>query len=545
MIYLSTLMLSLFITLSLVPPLKSLATRYRAVDFPNERKIHTQPIPKIGGLAMALGALIPILLWTSMNGFGHALLAGSAVILVFGFLDDMLDLPYQAKFLAQLAAALIVIFLGDVQLRCFGSLAPEAFLCPSTIAIPLTVIVIVGVTNAINLSDGLDGLAGGITLLTFICIGYLAYLGGHLFTLTVTAAVIGAIFGFLRFNTYPAVVFMGDTGSQLLGFLAICLSIHITQGNQPLSPLLPMIILGFPILDTLTVMTERIARRRSPFKADKNHFHHKLMRLGLYHTEAVFAIYVLQSFLIVSAVIFRFHAEWFWLLFYGIFSGLIIASFAILERRQWQVPRRDFIDQMIKGRLKFLKEQHILIKVCFRSIEFGLPLLLIVSCLLTGQVPGYFAYVAGLLAVALVAGQFLRPSFAPTALRVSLYLTVPFLVYLVESVVRELPLGFNRLYHLAFVVMVMFVILTLKFTRRRKGFKTTPMDFLVLLIALLVPNIPDTRIQSLHMGMIAAQIIVFLFGFEVLVGELRGELKRQTIFVAMAFAIIPVKYFLF
>ena len=91
----------------------------------------------------------------------------------------------------------------------------------------------------------------------------------------------------------------------------------------------------------------------------------------------------------------------------------------------------------------------------------------------------------------------------------------------------------------------MFVILTLKFTRRRKGFKTTPMDFLVLFIALLVPNIPDTRIQSLHMGMIAAQIIVFLFGFEVMIGELRGELKRQTVFVAIALSIIPLKYFLF
>jgi UDP-GlcNAc:undecaprenyl-phosphate GlcNAc-1-phosphate transferase len=526
----------------MVPPLKSLAARCSAVDMPNERKVHTRPIPKIGGLAIACGALIPILLWASLNEFGRALMTGAAIIVVFGFLDDILDLPYKAKFLAQIIAALIVIHFGHLHLNYLGNLAPDDYQLPAALAIPLSVFVIVGVTNAINLSDGLDGLAGGITLMTFICLGYLAYLGEHYFTLTLSVAVIGAIFGFLRFNTYPAVIFMGDTGSQLLGFLAICLSIYITQGNQPLSPLLPLIILGFPILDTLTVMTERIMKGRSPFKPDKNHFHHKLMRLGLFHTEAVFTIYVLQSLLITSAVVFRFHSELFWLIFYSLFSGLIILAFVILDRRHWTFPRTDLIDKVIKGRLKILKEKHIIIKICFRSIEYGLPLLLAISCLLLDNIPGYFAAIAGGLSLLILTCLLIRPSLSATSMRICLYFVVPFLIYLVESVVRDFPLGANRLYHMAFGVMVLFVVLTLKFTRRRKGFKTTPMDFLVLFIALLVPNIPDTRIQSLHMGMVAAQIIAFLFGFEVLIGELRGELKRQMIFAAIIFAIIPAKY---
>ncbi len=544
MIYLSTLLLSLFITISLVPPLKSLAIRFQAVDIPNERKVHTRPIPKIGGLAMACGALIPILLWAAMNGFGHALLAGSAVIVIFGFLDDLWDLPYKAKFLAQLAAALIVVQFGQLELCCLGNLAPEGFLLPTALALPLTVFVIVGVTNAINLSDGLDGLAGGITLMTFICIGYLAYQGGHFFTLTVSVAAIGAIFGFLRFNTFPAVIFMGDTGSQLLGFLAICLSIHITQGNQPLSPLLPLIILGFPILDTLTVMTERIMKGASPFKPDKNHFHHKLMRLGLFHTEAVFTIYLLQSFLILSAIVFRFYSEWFLLFFYAIFSSVIISTFTILDHRHCQLPRTDFIDKMIKGRLKVLKERNIIIKVSFRCVEFGMPLLLASTCLLSRNTPGYFAVVAGGLSLLLIAIFFLRRSLSATAIRIGLYLVIPFLVYISEAGAADLPLNIHRSYSIAFGVMVMFVILTLKFTRRRKGFKTTPMDFLVLFIALVVPNITGTQIASLNMGMIAAKIIVLLFGYEVLIGELRGELKRQVIFAAAAMAIIPIKFFI-
>lgn len=538
-------MLSLFITLVLIPILKEYAVRVECVDVPCERKVHSLPMPKVGGIAMAIGALIPVILWLPTDRFINSLLIGSGIIVIFGFIDDMRELGYKAKLTGQLAAALVVIFYGGLSIRCMGACLPEGTLLPTWMATPLTLLAIIGVTNAINLSDGLDGLAGGIAVLIFLCIAYLAFRAGSIPMALLAVSVIGAVFGFLRYNTYPAVIFMGDAGSQLLGFLAVCMSISLTQDNQALSQFLPLIILGFPILDTLTVMIERLTKGHSPFKADKNHFHHKLMRLGLYHTEAVFTIYVLQSFLIVSAVVFRFHSEWFWLFFYSVFSGMIISTFAILERRQWQLPRRDLIDQMIKGRLKFLKEQHILIKVSFRTIEFGLPLLLLVSCLLVQQIPGYFASLAGLLAVTLVTLQFVWPPFAQTALRLSLYIVVPFLVYLVESAVRELPLGFNRLYHLTFGVMVMFVILTLKFTRRRKGFKTTPMDFLVLFIALLVPNIPDTRIQSLHMGMIAAQIIVFLFGFEVMIGELRGELKRQTVFVAIALSIIPLKYFLF
>jgi UDP-GlcNAc:undecaprenyl-phosphate GlcNAc-1-phosphate transferase len=337
---------------------------------------------------------------------------------------------------------------------------------------------------------------------------------------------------------------MGDTGSQLLGFLAICLSIHITQGNQPLSPLLPLIILGFPILDTLTVMIERIRKGNSPFKPDKNHFHHKLMQLGFFHTEAVFTIYVLQSILIVSVIVFRFYAEWFWLIYYMIFSGAIIITFIVLDRQKWKLPRTDVIDKLIKGRLKVLREKNIIIKVSFRCVEYGLPMLLAATCLLGRNIPGYFATIAVLLAVLLLVVFFIRKRLSSSVMRIGLYLLIPFIVYLSEAGAAQLSVTTHRTYHLAFGVMVMFVVLTLKFTRRRKGFKTTPMDFLVLFIALVVPSITGTHIQSLNMGMIAAKIIVLLFGYEVLIGELRGELKRQVVFAAGALVIILIRFLL-
>jgi UDP-GlcNAc:undecaprenyl-phosphate/decaprenyl-phosphate GlcNAc-1-phosphate transferase len=542
MIYLSSLMLSLFITLSLIPMFKSWAVRADCVDIPCERKVHCTPIPRIGGIAMALGALVPVLFWPPSDAFINALLIGSGVIVVFGFVDDIRELDYRVKFAAQVVAAFIVISYGGLSLKCLGACLPEGVLLPRWLAVPLTFLTIVGVTNAINLSDGLDGLAGGIMLMTFICICFLAYTTDNYFALSVSVAVIGAIFGFLRFNTYPAVIFMGDTGSQLLGFLAICLSLHITQGNQPLSPLLPLILLGFPILDTLTVMTERIVKGRSPFKPDKNHFHHKLMKLGLYHTEAVLTIYVLQSMLILAAIQFRFHSEWFLLLFYAVFSGAIIATFTLLERRQWQLARTEFLDKIIKGRLRGLKERQIVIALSFRFLKAGLPALLMASCLLSDGIPGYFAILTGAMAVLLIVVLCFRPALCTTVMRIGLYLVIPFLVYMAESGAAERPLNIQRLYHLAYGVVVAFVFLTLKFTRRRKGFKTTPMDFLVLFIALVVPSITSARIQNFDMGMLAAQIIVLIFGYEVLMGELRGELKGQVLIAAVALGTVTVKY---
>ena len=333
------------------------------MDVPNHRKVHSCPMPKSGGIAMALGALIPVLLWAPGGEFVRAVLIGAGIVVFFGLMDDFRDLGYKAKFTGQCAAALIVIIYGGVKIKSLGMLLPGDMLLSDWLAIPLTLIVIVGVTNAVNLSDGLDGLAGGSSLLSFLCIGYLAYLGENIVIAMMSVAVIGAIFGFLRFNTYPANLFMGDSGSQLLGFSGITLLLALAQGNTPLSPILPLIVLGFPVLDTLTVMSERLAEGRPPFIADKNHFHHKLMRLGFFHTEAVFIIYILQAFLVTCALLFRFYSEWFLLTGYLICSGLILSGFFIADRSHWKFKRYDLLDTFIKGNLRKLKEKNIFIKV--------------------------------------------------------------------------------------------------------------------------------------------------------------------------------------
>lgn len=548
MVFLSTLLISMFVTMALVPILRAAAVRLHAgLDLPDARKVHKEPVPKVGGLAMAVGALVPVALMADGGRFVNSVLAGAGVIVLFGLWDDLRNLGWKSKFAGQGLAALIVIFYGELDVCHLGSCLPEGWTLPEVVALPLTLLVIVGVTNAINLSDGLDGLAGGTTLLIFICIGLLCYTAAdfpekYLVMLLCTAAV-GAIFGFLRYNTYPATVFMGDTGSQLLGFLAVTLSIGVTQlESTPVSPLLPLLMLGFPVLDTLTVMAERIAGGRSPFSPDKNHFHHKLMRLGLFHTEAVVTIYGITSLLVGAAFLLRFYSEWVIIAVFGLFSAAVIGFFTVAERRGLRFHRTGFFDTGIKARFKFVKEKSLLIRGAFLLLKYGLPALFAAGVLVRSEVPRVLGAVAAGFAAAVLLTAFLRRQWVGTALRVAFYLIVPMALspWGAEAAEWVTPGGL-RAYNLAFVALAVVTVLTLKFTRRQKGFKATPMDFLILVIALVVPNLPDSLISGLKLGDVAVKTIVLYFSFEVLTGELRGELKQVAAGVLGGLAVVAAR----
>jgi UDP-GlcNAc:undecaprenyl-phosphate GlcNAc-1-phosphate transferase len=353
-----------------------------------------------------------------------------------------------------------------------------------------------------------------------------------------SVAMAGAIFGFLRFNTYPATVFMGDTGSQFLGFFAAAMALQLTQSGSAFSPLLPLILLGVPVLDTLTVMFERIADGRSPFAADLNHFHHKLMRLGLSHTESVLAIYFIQTLLVVAAYLLRFHSEWLLLTLYLLFSGIVLTVFFLADRSGWRMKRFGLVDTVIKGRLKALLSQQAVIKTIFRIFQVIFPLLFLTTCIAAPRLqPSFVILYAGLLGLVILVWVVKR-DYLGGALRLSLYLLVPVMVYLSQSQSPAwLHGGVLRLYNLSFGALALFVILTLRFTRRR-GFRSTPLDFLILFVALIVPNLPDEQIRSYQLGFIATKIIVFFFSFEVLMGELRGRLAWFGVCIVLGLAIV-------
>jgi len=516
--------LAMMMTMSLVPVLKGLATRIHALDFPDHRKIHSRPIPKIGGLAIATGTLLPVILLATVDQTGKSILIGAAVTALFGFADDIKNLSYKSKLAGQLIAALIVIFYGGLKIKSLGYLLPDGVLLPNWIAIPLTLTVIVGVTNAINLADGLDGLAAGISLLSLIFIGYLALHAGEFTCAILATAVAGSIIGFLRFNSYPAEIFMGDTGSQFLGFLTITLSLSLTQGNSPLCTLLPLIILGFPVLDTLHVILERIRKGNSPFKADNNHFHHRLVQAGFFHTEAVVFIYLIQIFLVICAFIFRFYSEWFLLVFYVCFSSIVLYFFHLVEKKAWKIKRASFVDIKVTGTLRTLKEKNIHIKISFWIAGIVTPSLFFATCLIPNKIPVPVGCLSFAMMLVIGAVWILRKDKLFKAVRRSIYILIPFACYF--CMLNPSP-GVTKaiwvFYNFSLALMVAFAILTLNFTRRKKGFKSTPVDFLILFTAIVVSNLPDAQIQGSSLGLLGIRIIIFYFCYEVLAGELRGE----------------------
>jgi len=551
MLTLSTLLISMFITLMLVPILRTAASKLGwGMDYPAPRKVHGVPKARVGGAAMALGVLVPMVLWIDGSRFVNAVIIGAWIVAFFGLADDIKKLGWKAKFLGQVLAALVVIFYGQNLICHLGVCIPGEHTLSHFVSIPLTLLVIVGVTNAINLADGLDGLAGGILLIIFICIGYLAFtlrsVGDNTFIMLISLAAIGSLVGFLRFNTYPSTVFMGDTGSQLMGFLAITLSIGLTQSSSVVSPMLPLLMLGFPILDTLVVMAERIAQGRSPFLADKNHFHHKLMRMGLYHTEAVAVIYTITTGLVLTAFMLRFHSEWLLLGLYGGFCVVVVTGFTYMDKHGWQLNRGEtFFDVNIKQRLRPLKDIAVLIKFLFLLLQALLLLVLLAASLVPAVLPPLLSWIAGGCAALLMGVLILKKAWIGIVVRSIFYFMIPLVLYFgIADPAEWAGQPQLRVINICFALVALLSVMTLKFTRREKGFQATPLDFLILMIALVVPNLPDTGLRSFHMGGLAVKIIILLYGFEIIIGEYRGKYEKLALAMLALLLLVLVRGFL-
>jgi len=535
--------LSFFLTIALMPVFVHLAVRYSAYDIPDWRKIHNQPVPHVGGIVMAIGTFVSVLLYSTPGSQIRAYLSGALILALFGLADDLKGLDYRLKFTGQILASMIAILHGGVKIIHLGSLLPGGMVIPEITSVIFTLLVIVGLTNAINMSDGLDGLAGGICLLSFLCICYLAYLEQNTIVVVVAAALAGSIYGFLLFNTYPASVFMGDTGSQVLGFSAAFLSLTLTQGHTSLSPLLPLVIFVFPILDSITVTCKRLTSGRSPFIADKDHFHHQFVRMGLFHSEAVFTIYVIQSLLIVSAYILRFQSEWVILSICIAFSGLALTFFNVFDTKKLTIRRFDMIDQIVRGRTRVWRENGRFIWISYKSIQLGAPVLLIWTAFLCNKIPGYLSLSAAIAVVLFGAIWLINRKWSNQFLLILIYLSVPFLIYYSENHPASWAGNFmNFSYHLFFILLTAFSFLTLCFTRRRHGFKVNTRHYLVLFITLILFALPEPDLRE-QFGTVAIKMIMLFYIYEIILGEMRGKIGLLSFMTLSCLVIVALRWF--
>lgn len=298
---------ALLISFITTPVVKALAQKMGAVDVPKDsRRMHDHPIPRMGGLAIFFGFLLSTLLFIPMSQSLRGMLLGGVIIVILGMLDDIYALPALPKLLVQIFAALVAVLHGNViqVLSNPNIFSSNPYWTLGVWAIPVTVVWIVAITNAVNLIDGLDGLAVGVATISSLTMLVIAMLVSDGVVALMMAALAGGCIGFMPYNLNPAKIFMGDTGSTFLGFILATASIQgLFKFYTIVSFAVPFLMLGLPLFDTCFAILRRVAKGQNPMSPDRSHVHHRLIDVGFNQKQAVAILYIISAILGLSAVV--------------------------------------------------------------------------------------------------------------------------------------------------------------------------------------------------------------------------------------------------
>lgn len=303
----AALSVAFLIALILTPVVRSLAVKMGAVDVPKDnRRMHDHPIPRMGGLAIFFGFLLSTLIFVPLTEQYRGMLLGAVIIVVLGIFDDIYALRALFKLVVQIIAALIAVFSGNLieYIANPNIFSANQYWHFGWLAYPITVLWIVGMTNAVNLIDGLDGLSCGVSSISSLTLLVIALLVGEPSVALLVAALAGGCLGFLPYNLNPAKIFMGDTGSTFLGYVLAVISIQgLFKWYTMISFVVPFLLFGLPIFDTCFAFIRRIAHGQSPMHPDRGHVHHRLIDMGFSQKQAVAVLYVITAILGLSAVV--------------------------------------------------------------------------------------------------------------------------------------------------------------------------------------------------------------------------------------------------
>lgn len=344
---------------AITPFIRRLAFVLGAVDNPNARRVNKKPMPTIGGLGIFvtynIGAFILLREQFPTHELFSVLLASSVIVLT-GLIDDILELKPRQKMLGIFIAALIIYFLAGIRMNVVNLPFVQHEIHLGWWSLPITIFWILALTNAVNLIDGLDGLADGVSLISLTTMGIVGYFFLHTHQLYVPIAcfMLGAcLLGFLPYNFHPAKIFLGDTGALFIGFMVAVLSLKGLKNVTFISLLVPIIILGVPITDTVYAMIRRKLNNRPVSQADKHHLHHQLMRMGLTHRQTVLTIYAISLIFSFISLLFLLSPAWgTWPLIISLLIALelFVESIGLLGEKY--KPLMHLIQKIISARSK-------------------------------------------------------------------------------------------------------------------------------------------------------------------------------------------------
>ena len=317
------ILLPFIFVMVIMPFIKNMAVRINAIDIPRTRHIHTEPTPKLGGLAMFFAFLLGYMVFGTPSSIMNAVLIGSFIVIIVGVIDDITELGPFTKLVGQLAAAFVIVFYGKLlitDITAFGLYINFSFL-----SYPLTILFIIGCINCINLIDGLDGLSGGISSIYFLTIGIIATAQGKLGLDFVLAFVMfGSTLGFLMYNFHPASIFAGDSGSMFMGFIISIIALLGFKNVTMTSLIIPLVIIAIPILDTLFAIVRRLLKKENPAKGDRLHIHHQLLDRNLSQRKTVGVILFIDALFAFATIVYYLYDVKLGYIIYGILLLIVI-----------------------------------------------------------------------------------------------------------------------------------------------------------------------------------------------------------------------------
>ncbi|UCZ52711.1 undecaprenyl/decaprenyl-phosphate alpha-N-acetylglucosaminyl 1-phosphate transferase [Bacillus shivajii] len=297
------IIMTLILSLTITPLIIKVALKLGAVDQPSSRKVHQKAMPRLGGLAIFLSFVAGISFIHPYDPFHYSIIVGATIIIAIGILDDFIELSAKMKVVGQLVAALTVVAYGGLKIE-FVNLPFGGVWEFGIFSIPITIFWILTLTNAINLIDGLDGLAGGVSAIGLVSLSVMAFMMGNEYVMIVSLILLFSVLGFLVFNFYPAKIFMGDTGALFLGYMFAVLSILGFKNVTVISFIIPILILGLPLSDTIFAIIRRVKNKTPFYVPDRSHIHHCFLDLGFSHRQTVLIIYGVSAFFGSIAILF-------------------------------------------------------------------------------------------------------------------------------------------------------------------------------------------------------------------------------------------------
>jgi len=529
----------------LVPYVSRLSVRIGGIDTPDDRKVHSFATPRLGGIALFSSLLFTVIFFCDINQQLKGFLSGAIIIFLTGLADDLTNLTPRQKFAGEFIAAGLAVFMGDICVRHLGDPFGLGVIELGLLSVPFTLIGIVGLINAINLLDGLDGLAGGVCSIVCVAFTILAYTSGNTVLCCLSIALLGALLGFLRYNNYPAKIFMGDSGSLLLGYCMGIFSIMLaTGGSAPVSPYVPLIILGVPILDTLVVMINRKIRGNRLFLPDKTHLHHRLLDLGIGHKFTVLIVFGITYFLSIIGVLGRNLGDGILLLLFALFAVALYGFLHGLISYGWFGSIDIYSNQALRSTIahRSLVRLTCVLLVIIKSLVIAV--LLLPMFLSPGDISTFSLGPLVLLLVSAVM-YFTKPAWQNMLLQIYIYLSGFFLIFIMGNYGRdETLLGIPLIYYSHTFFLLLLICLGIKiFIRKRVAHLIVfPFEYLIMLIVLIVPLLPQAFVSTYHLLTVAAKSVILFVGFKMILMRQPRRNRKIILAIAVSALVLAVRY---